>query len=81
MSEPLPFACALRAARERAGLSVAALAGRAGVSRQYLYELERDDKAASLEVACRLADALGCRLALVSGKTVTPILCPGQEAQ
>lgn len=49
----------MRAYREAAGLAVTALAEKAGISRQYVRELELDAKTVSFEVACKLADALG----------------------
>jgi transcriptional regulator with XRE-family HTH domain len=52
------FAERLRHHREAACLTTAALAIRAGVSRQYVYELEAGRKNPTWEMVCRLADAL-----------------------
>lgn len=53
------FAARLASLRTEAGLSVYALAQRSGVSRMYLGELERGTKEPSLEVARKIAAALG----------------------
>lgn len=51
----------LRRAREAAGLTQEELAFRAGLSRPYISQLERDLKSPTLEVLLRLAEALGVR--------------------
>ena len=60
------FAARLAAARTRAGLSVAALADRAGLHRDTLHKLERGDRQPSLAVAQALARALGVELQTLS---------------
>lgn len=51
----------LRRAREGSGLSQEQLSFRAGLSRPYVSQLERDLKSPTLEVLFRLCDALGVR--------------------
>jgi XRE family aerobic/anaerobic benzoate catabolism transcriptional regulator len=55
----------LRAAREAAGLSVTALAGRAGVSRRYVTDAEAGRANVSVLVLAELARALGAPLAVL----------------
>lgn len=57
--QPNTFAARLRALREAGGFTVYALAKRAGVDRPYLTRLERGDSVPSLEIARKLARALG----------------------
>ena len=52
----------LREERRRRGERIADVAGRAGVSPQYLSEIERGRKDASSEVLAALAGALGLRV-------------------
>lgn len=61
------FAVRLRSFRERAELSVSELAVRAGLSRAAVYHLEAGDRQPSLEVAERLAVALGKKLRIFEG--------------
>lgn len=65
----------LRKLREEKDLSLEALADRAGVSKTYLWELERDTKGTikpSADVLLRVANALSTTLAnLLSLETVT----------
>ncbi|HEY5154932.1 MAG TPA: helix-turn-helix transcriptional regulator [Acidimicrobiales bacterium] len=49
---------ALRAIRERSGLSVSALAELAGASQPHLSNIERGRRQASPDLICRLAKAL-----------------------
>lgn len=56
------FADKLSALRQREKLSLYALAAKAGLSRQYLGALERGCKQPSLEVARKIASALGHKL-------------------
>ena len=51
----------LRKARESAGLTQERLAFRAGLSRPYVSQLERDLKSPTLHALFRLCDALGLR--------------------
>jgi len=59
MPKPDTFATRLAALRREAALSVAELAQRAGLTRQYLHLLERGQREPSLRVAADLAAALG----------------------
>ena len=56
--KPSTFAERLKALRERAGLSVADLALKAGLSRQVLYRYESGERDSGWSVVQRLADAL-----------------------
>ena len=59
------FASRLKRIRESVGLSLAEVAARAGISKTYLWELEKDEageKSPSLDVAKRLVAALGVGL-------------------
>lgn len=58
-SEHKPFALRLRELREVEGLSVQQLAERAGISRMTLWRLEAGRQQPSLEIAGKLAAALG----------------------
>lgn len=60
--QPDTFARRLREYRETAGLSIYALAAKARLSRSYLGQLEAGTREPSLEVARKIADALGKRL-------------------
>lgn len=60
--KPETFAARLRALRARAGLSVAQLAKKAGVNRTYLHNLEAGLRGPSLQLALKLARALGTSL-------------------
>lgn len=63
----------LRDLRHRAGLSQAALARAAGISKAYLSELEGDaGRRPSADVLLRLADALGVTIGEVLGRAVEP---------
>ena len=53
------YGVALRAIRERQGLTVSDLAERTGLSRQTLGNLESDRNEPRWSIACRIADALG----------------------
>jgi transcriptional regulator with XRE-family HTH domain len=63
----------LRAARTKAGLSLDALAHRAGVSRSMLSAIERQDRMPTVLVLDRIATALGT--------TITRLLAPEQSEQ
>jgi DNA-binding XRE family transcriptional regulator len=56
------FAARLRQLRQAFGLSVAGLAGKAGLSRTHLHNLESGVREPKLETARRLAKALGVSL-------------------
>lgn len=60
--QPDSFAARLKSLRETAGLTAYALAKSSGVSKQTLSKLEQGSSLPSWEVACKLADALNCRL-------------------
>jgi transcriptional regulator with XRE-family HTH domain len=51
----------LRKARERAGLTQEQLSFRAGCSRPYVSQLERELKSPTVDTLFRLCDALGIR--------------------
>ncbi len=56
------FGTAVRERRKALSLSQEVLADKAGIHRNSLGEVERAEVAVSLEVAYRIAAALGCRL-------------------
>lgn len=56
------FPARLRSLMDAAGVSVSVLAAKAGVNRQYLHRLLSGERSPSLDVAERLANALGKRL-------------------
>jgi len=60
--QPEDFAATLASLREAKGWSKYRLAKLSGVSAQHLLRLERGDQQPSLEVARKLAAALGCDL-------------------
>ena len=64
---------ALAARRQAAGLTQAALAGRAGVSRQALIALEAGRSAPSMALGLRLAQVLGCRVESLFWLPETPV--------
>ncbi len=53
------FGTHLRQLRERAGLTIYALAQKSKVSRSFIGEIEKDKKVPSWDVAVKLAAALG----------------------
>ena len=53
----------LRKARERAGITQEELSFRAGLSRPYISQLERDMKSPTVETLFRICDALNVRAA------------------
>lgn len=64
----------LRELRHHTGLSQAALARTAGISKAYLSELEADaGRRPSADVLLRLADALGVTIAEVLGRAIEPV--------
>jgi DNA-binding XRE family transcriptional regulator len=67
----------LRAARERAGLSQADLAARAGISRQAVGAVEAGRHAPSVDTALRLAHAVGATVEEVFGAAPSPIPAAG----
>jgi DNA-binding XRE family transcriptional regulator len=67
----------LRAARERAGLSQAALAARAGISRQAVGAVEAGRHAPSVDTALRLARAVGRTVEEVFGAAPDAVPAPG----
>ena len=58
------FGAELRQARVVAGLTQSWMARRAGVSQSFASSVERGTRGATLEVACRLAAAVGAELAM-----------------
>lgn len=63
-AEPGAFAARLRQLRTEAGLSVEALAAKAGMNRTHLHKFEAGTKKPTLETAQRLAVALGVSLSV-----------------
>lgn len=53
----------IAALRKRAGLTQAELAGRVGITRPYLSQLETGERNLSIRLQKRLADAMGCEAA------------------
>jgi|SRR5579884_1681131 len=62
MIAPLAIGAAVREAREAAGLSVAALAQRAGISRAMIAKVERDEAQPTAALLGRLSGGLGISL-------------------
>ncbi len=62
--KPQTFAARLQSLLDETGVSVAALAKAAGVNRQTIYKLLRGQNEPSLEVARKLAAALGKELSV-----------------
>lgn len=63
---PMPLAARIRELREAKGLSLDELASRAGISKTYLWELEKDtsgSKKPSADVLMRIANALSTTIA------------------
>ncbi len=58
----------LRKARERAGITQEELSFRAGLSRPYISQLERDMKSPTVDTLFRICDALNVRAADVVRK-------------
>jgi ribosome-binding protein aMBF1 (putative translation factor) len=56
----------LRTLREQAGLSLHALAGRAGVDHSQLVRLESAERSCTLETAVKIAAALGISLGILT---------------
>lgn len=57
MSEPI-FAARLTSLRQTAGLTQYRLAQLSGIGRQFIAELERNEKRPGWDTVCKLADAL-----------------------
>lgn len=73
--------CALRSARQTAGLRLVDVAQCAGVSPQYLSEIERGLKDPSSEMLAAVAGALQLRVVdLVGRSTHHTVSCPGPVA-
>jgi transcriptional regulator with XRE-family HTH domain len=53
---------AVRVERKKAGLSQEALAEKAGFTRNYIGDIERGEKKATVEALAKIAKALTCRL-------------------
>jgi len=58
----------IRSRRNRLGLTLEALAGRSGVSRAMLSEIERGTKNPTIRVVVRVAGALGCGVSELLGE-------------
>jgi HTH-type transcriptional regulator/antitoxin HipB len=63
---------AMRGRRTDLGLSQAALARRAGVSRKWISEFEAGNLSAEIGLVLRVLDALGMALDLISGDDAAP---------
>jgi transcriptional regulator with XRE-family HTH domain len=63
---------AIRARRDRLGLTLEALAERTGVSRAMLSEIERGAKNPTIRVVVRIAEALGCSVSQLLGEQPSP---------
>lgn len=64
-SEAEIFGAVLKAARQKAGLTVEALAERIGVTERYIYRLENNSKTRGYAVLCRLIRELAISPALL----------------
>jgi transcriptional regulator with XRE-family HTH domain len=62
VATPSVFGLRLQSTRLAAKLSASDLAGRAGIGLRDVLALEAGKQSVSFEIACRLADALGCSL-------------------
>jgi len=62
----------MRAAREKAGLTVRQLAKKAGVTAQCVYRLEHDESPGTVNVVEALADSLGLSIDAYIGHEVRP---------
>lgn len=62
----------LKTERERQGLSMTVLAGRAGLSQPSLSYLERGLRIPNLDTLFRIADALGVELSVVIAEATKP---------
>jgi len=71
LETPADFGAVIRDRRLKLGLSQRALAGQAGVSRQWIVELERDKPGAPLSMVLRTMNALGILLTSDAGKGAT----------
>lgn len=71
IDDKLSIALQLRLAREELGLSQTEVAARAGLSQQQIARLENPDNNPTLQGVSAAARALGLRLELVPGPTVT----------
>lgn len=70
---PTPFGLRLKARREAAGMTLAALGGAIGTDRQAIYRFENSpDANPSLTTLQKLADALGCTPNDLMGYGETP---------
>ena len=58
----------IRARRTELGLTLEALAKRAGVSRAMLSDIERDVKNPTIKVLCQIAEGLGCTVSYLLGE-------------
>lgn len=63
----------LRRTRHRRRLTLTQTAGRAGISAQYLSEIERGLKEPSSEVVAAVAGALGCTVLELAGQAVVDL--------
>jgi transcriptional regulator with XRE-family HTH domain len=69
---PVPVGRAVREAREEAGLTVAALAQRSGVSRAMIAKIERDEAQPTAALLGRLSGGLGISLSALVARVERP---------
>jgi transcriptional regulator with XRE-family HTH domain len=69
---PVPVGRAVREAREEAGLTVAALAERSGVSRAMIARIEREEAQPTAALLCRLSGGLGISLSALVARVERP---------
>lgn len=78
----LSYAAALRAARERAGLTQVQLAERAGLTQRQISGYEAGENVAGGVILVRLADALGVSTDALLGRGTAPLTAsPDPEAR
>lgn len=76
MSAPLSFQ--MRTARQRAGMSIAAVARRAHTSRSAIHAYESGNISPSLDTAQRILACLGCELSIAETDAYLPAV-PGDR--
>ncbi|HET7742400.1 MAG TPA: XRE family transcriptional regulator [Mycobacterium sp.] len=72
MHDEVAFGKRVREIRHQSGLTLDALASRSGVSRAALSKIERCERSPGLEIAVKIADALGTNLAQLLGGVEEP---------
>ena len=71
----------LRQAREAAGRSQQEVAAAAGISREYLSEVERDNKSPTVRTLLKICEAIGCSAGelLLRTQPATPAPTPKRK--